>query len=709
MHTLRLLLGLSLAGCLALLLGSSTPPTPTATLTGTVFDETGNPVIGGSVSVYRGEDFVTGTMTDFDGHYRISLDTGRYDVVFAYVGYEELRVEGFEVHLGPANRLDTAFSNVGVDLDEVVVTAYKVDPMNVHETTQGLTYSSHGLRARARQRPARRKARRDQLRGVAQSSSPTTPAPARIQQGNMNKLSKLACACVLAGCTHEAGYVNADVAVVAPPTAEARSPYAGESYPTLVENAFALPRDAPLSTFGADVDVASYANVRRFISDGHRPPSGAVRTEELVNYFDYDYPAPTGNAPVAFATELGECPWNRGHQLLHIGLQARQLDDATLPPSNLVFLIDVSGSMNSPNKLPLLKQGYRLLAERLRPQDKVSIVVYAGAAGVVLEPTAGDDKRAITSAINKLSAGGSTAGAAGIKLAYQLAERNFVAGGNNRIILATDGDFNVGTTDNQTLEDYVDAKRQSGVFLSVLGFGTGNYRDARMQVLAEHGDGNAAYIDNLLEARKVLVEEFGGTLFTVAKDVKLQVEFNPAHVAAYRLLGYESRLLAPEDFNDDTKDAGDMGSGHTVTALYELIPAGTESDFLPSVEALKYQAVAKTPGTRSPSDELATVRMKYKHPDDARSQDKVEVSVGATAQAFAKTSNAFQWSAAVAGWSLLLRDSRYLAPEFGYPELLPLARASRKPDERGYRAECLRLMRAAAELPAPELLVEANR
>ena len=479
----------------------------------------------------------------------------------------------------------------------------------------------------------------------------------------------------------------------------------GEGYRHFRENAFTLPQNEPLSTFGADVDVAGYANVRRFINQGQVPPADAIRTEEMVNYFTYAYPQPTGKDPVVFSNELGACPWNAQHQLLRVGVQARELQTADLPASNLVFLLDVSGSMNAPDKLPLLKQSFKLLVDRLRPSDKVSIVVYAGAAGVVLPPTPGSERDSILAALDALSAGGSTAGGAGILLAYQLAEQHFIQGGNNRVVLATDGDFNVGTTRERELERLISEKREGGVYLSILGFGQGNYQDARMQTLAEKGNGNAAYIDNLLEAQKVLVAEFGGTLFTVAKDVKLQVEFNPACVAAYRLIGYESRLLNPEDFNDDRKDAGDMGSGHRVTALYELIPAGTKSTFLPKIEELKYQQKSKTTFGAN-NGELATVRMKYKAPDAKESKAKIEVSVPAKPSATA--SDDFRWAAAVAGWSLLLKRSELTAEGFGYGRLLELADGARGNDEKGYRAEALRLMEAAASLATPELVREGR-
>ncbi len=365
--------------------------------------------------------------------------------------------------------------------------------------------------------------------------------------------------------------------------------YNTESYAGIDENSYKDPLKAPYSTFSIDVDNASYSNVRRFINLGQEVPADAVRIEEMINYFKYDYPKATGEHPFSVYTETGICPWNKSHYLLHIGLRGKDIDKSELPPSNLVFLLDVSGSMDQPNKLPLLKSALKLLVNELRAQDRVAIVVYAGAAGVVLESTPGNHKEIIMQALDNLQAGGSTAGGQGIMLAYKIAEKNFIREGNNRIILATDGDFNVGVSDNASMERLVEEKRGLGVYMTVLGFGMGNIKDDKMEIIADKGNGNYAYIDNIQEARRVLVQEFGGTLFTIAKDVKFQIEFNPEYVKSYRLVGYENRLLADEDFNDDTKDAGEMGAGHTVTALYEIIPAGSDETGLPIIDPLRYQ------------------------------------------------------------------------------------------------------------------------
>ncbi|HEY3122230.1 MAG TPA: VWA domain-containing protein, partial [Vicinamibacteria bacterium] len=386
-----------------------------------------------------------------------------------------------------------------------------------------------------------------------------------------------------------------------------------EAYERIYENAFLDVLQHPLSTFAVDVDTASYANVRRFLTQGQLPPKDAVRIEELINYFPYDYSPPEGDAPFAVSTEVAACPWAARHKLVHIGLQGRRIPSADLPPRNLVFLIDVSGSMIDPQKLPLVKAGLSLLVDNLTERDHVAIVVYAGASGLALPPTPGDQKEKIREALAALEAGGSTAGGAGLVLAYKVAEEGFVEGGVNRVILATDGDFNVGVTSQGELVRLIEEKRRSGVALSVLGFGMGNLKDSTMEQLADHGNGNYAYIDSLQEARKVLVSEAGGTLVTIARDVKLQVEFNPRTVSAYRLIGYENRLMRAEEFNDDGKDAGEIGEGHSVTALYEVVPAGARVD-LPSVDPLKYQRPRVVAATAA-GGELLTVKVRYKSPD----------------------------------------------------------------------------------------------
>ncbi len=470
-----------------------------------------------------------------------------------------------------------------------------------------------------------------------------------------------------------------------------------ESYALIVENRWLAPRVSPLSTFSIDVDRASYSNIRRFISGGERPPIDAVRIEEMVNYFTYDYPAPRGEHPFAVVTDVARAPWNPDHRLVRIGIQGKRVDLEALPPSNLVFLLDVSGSMQPANKLPLLKKSLRLLVNELRPDDRVAIVVYAGAAGLVLESTPGDRREEILDAIENLEAGGSTAGGAGIRLAYKVAADHFIEGGNNRVILATDGDFNVGASSDSEMTRLIEEKRDGGVFLTVLGFGTGNVKDSKMEAIADHGNGNYAYIDNLLEARKVLVTEMGGTLLTIAKDVKIQVEFNPTRVQAYRLIGYENRLLAAEDFNDDTKDAGELGAGHSVTALYEVVPAGAPSVDTGSVDDLRYGPDGGDFGGASEfgesSDELMFVKLRYKQPEGTRSRLIEHPVPDRVASASADT----RFAAAVAAFGMLLRESEYCGG-FTLRDVSALARGALGEDPNGYRAEFVRLVEATREL-----------
>lgn len=467
-----------------------------------------------------------------------------------------------------------------------------------------------------------------------------------------------------------------------------------EEYDRIQENGFKSVADTPLSTFSIDVDPASYSNMRRFINRGELPPADAIRTEELVNYFSYDYPKPTGNDPVKITVEAGTCTWNTAHRLVRIGLKAKEIPTEQLPASNLVFLIDVSGSMWGANRLDLVKSSLKLLVNNLRNKDKVAIVTYAGSAGVKLEATSGGDKQKIREAIDELTAGGSTAGGAGIHLAYQIAKKNFISDGNNRIILCSDGDFNVGVSSAEGLEQLIEKERKSGVHLTVLGYGMGNYKDKKIQVLAEKGNGNHAYIDNLQEANRVLVGEFGATLHTVAKDVKLQVEFNPSQVQAYRLIGYESRLLKDEDFNNDAKDAGDMGAGHTVTAFYEVIPAGVKNEYVGKVDDLKYQKKEKMTLKPTGSDELLTVKLRYKAPDKDVSR-KMELPF--VDNKGDSVSSDFRFASAVAMFGQLLRDSDFKGTA-DYDKVIKLAKQGLNNDERGYRREFILLVEAAKGL-----------
>ena len=510
----------------------------------------------------------------------------------------------------------------------------------------------------------------------------------------------LLCLLALASCTgNTAKPMAAPESVVYAPEAAADyrhiSPsyyHNTESYAHVEENGFQLVGESPLSTFSIDVDRASYANVRRFIEDGQRPPVDAVRIEEMINYFPYEWEEVAGEHPFAVTTEVWEAPWRPEHRLVRIGLTAQSVDTRDLPPGNLVFLIDVSGSMESPDKLPLLKKAFALLVEQLRAEDRVAIAVYAGAAGLVLPSTPGDAREEILAALENLRAGGSTAGGEGIRLAYEVARENYIDGGNNRVILATDGDFNVGASSDGEMVRLVEKERESGVFLTVLGFGTGNLKDSKMEQIADHGNGNFHYVDSLLEARKVLVEEMGGTLLTLAKDVKVQVEFNPARAAGYRLIGYENRLLDAEDFNDDTEDAGELGAGHTVTALYEVVPAG-----LPvpggTVDDLRYQPEGETAVEGGFEEELMYVKVRYKDPDGSVSrlleQPVVEAPDG--------PSTDFRFAASVAGFGMLLRDSPHVG-DYTLGDVIGLAGRGQGQDPRGYRGEFIRLVETVRDL-----------
>lgn len=491
------------------------------------------------------------------------------------------------------------------------------------------------------------------------------------------------------------GAVTGVAAAPAPePWRWAQEPGNTEAYNVVDEHRFLTAAANPVSTFSIDVDAASYSNVRRYLSQGTLPPKDAVRLEELVNYFPYRYADRSGRHPFAVSTEVGPCPWAPEHRLVRIGLQARRVPTEDLPPSNLVFLIDVSGSMMSPDKLPLVQQAFRALVHELRAQDRVAIVVYAGAAGLVLPSTSGAEKAAILEAIDRLQAGGSTAGGAGIRLAYDVAREHFDREGNNRVILATDGDFNVGVSSDAEMVRLVEQRREEGTFLTVLGFGTGNLKDSKMEQMADKGNGHYAYIDSFREAQKVFVQEFGGTLFTVAKDVKIQVEFNPARVQSYRLLGYENRTLAREDFADDRKDAGELGSGHSVTALYEIMPVGATPVALDD-DSLTYQQVSIRPEANR-SGELMTVRLRYKDPQGSASrllEESVRDRSGGTA------SEDMRFASAVAAFALLLRDSEHRG-QASYEQVLSLARGARGEDPQGYRGEFIGMVETARTLSA---------
>jgi len=460
-----------------------------------------------------------------------------------------------------------------------------------------------------------------------------------------------------------------------------------ESYESFQENPFESAKSNPVSTFSIDVDNASYTNIRRFINNGQTVPKDAVRIEEMINFFKYDYAQPKQEHPFAIHTEYSDAPWNPNHKLLRIALKGEEIPTDKLPKSNFVFLVDVSGSMDSPNKLPLLKSSMKVLLDELRDDDRVSIVYYASGTGVLLEPTKASDKKKIVDAIDNMRAGGGTSGAAGLELAYEMAEKYFVKNGNNRIILATDGDFNIGKSSDEEMQELIEEKRKSGVYLTCLGFGMGNYKDSKLMTLSKKGNGNYAYIDNMQEANRFLGKEFKGSMFAIAKDVKIQIEFNPAHVQAYRLIGYEMRKLRNEDFTNDAIDAGELGSGHTVTALYEVIPTGVKSDFYSQSTALKY---TKNTASGNFKDELATVKFRYKKPDKNKSIEMVH-AVNNQSVNLTKASKDFKFASAVAWFGLKLRDSKLITNKES-KDIVKLAKQGIQNDEDGYKAEFIRLV-----------------
>jgi Ca-activated chloride channel homolog len=603
-------------------------------ITGTVTSSEDNAPLPGVSVLLKGT--TKGTSTDAKGNYSITVPSLKGTLVFSFVGFQSK-----EIKIQTSRVINVTLVVDATSLHEVTVTGEKKN----QGVSKGLQGKAAGVTTRSAPRAEKRKAEE------AQSVQPVF------------------------GYTAIDSYADVEENT--------------ESYAAISENGFHDATKDPLSTFSIDVDKASYSNIRRFINNGQRPPKDAIRIEEMINYFEYDYPQPKGEDPFEVFTEVSEAPWNAKHKLVHIGIQGKKISTDNLPPSNLVFLIDVSGSMADANKLPLVKQSFAMLVDQLRKEDHVAIVVYAGASGLVLEPTPGDEKNKIMEALDLLESGGSTAGGAGLKLAYATAKKHFKEGGNNRIILATDGDFNVGESSDASMEQLITDKRDQGIFLTVLGYGMGNYKDSKMEILADKGNGNYAYIDNISEARKMLVNEFGGTLFTIAKDVKLQLEFNPANVSAYRLIGYENRLLKSEDFNNDKKDAGELGSGHTVTALYEIIPVGVKSDVY-NIDELKYQKTTGTPVKYT--DELLTVKLRYKKPDGDVSK-LISHEVRDSKISLEKSSDNLKWSASVAAFGMLLRESDYVR-DFSYDQVVALAQSAKGLDNEGYRAEFISMAKS---------------
>jgi len=682
------------AACLHLVFAGTT-----GKITGIVIDkDSKSPIPGARVLI---EGTTMGTIVNaIDGSFVITnVPPGIYTIIAECIGYEKIKIDSVLVSVDCTTELNFELVSVAISLDSVVVIATRPD-IDKYETASVDRLSSSEIEALP----------------VSDTKDIIKSQSGFVSQGGALH--------VRGSRTGEKAYVNDGAAIrdqlggygaennngnksqpisrssrkmPVNPNTQYHPPYYNptnynnESYSAFVENEFRDVFDNPLSTFSIDVDAASYSNTRRYINDGYLPPVDAVRIEEFINYFDYDYPQPRGDDPFAIITEISKCPWNSKHRLIHIGLQGREIDPEDMPSSNLVFLIDVSGSMRPANKLPLLKSSFRLLVDQLRREDRVAIVVYAGAAGLVLPSTPGNHKNEIHQAIERLQSGGSTAGGAGIRLAYDIARQSYFPGGNNRVILATDGDFNVGPSSDAEMIQLIEDKREEGVFLTVLGFGVGNLKDSKMEQIADKGNGNFAYIDNILEGKKVLVNEMSGTLYTIAKDVKLQIEFNPALVKSYRLVGYENRLLAKEDFNDDTKDAGELGAGHTVTALYEIIPAGSREE-ITAVDPLKYQPTRISYVTND-SREVLTVKFRYKEPDGQKSK-LIEKILFDSDRTLVRSSENFRFSAAVAEFGMLLRDSKFKA-DASFDQVLRLAKKSKGKDDNGYRAEFIRLVETA--------------
>lgn len=681
------------------------------TITGTVIDVNSAPLPGANVFIKKSK---TSAVTNFDGKYTIKAEKGDI-LVFSFIG---MNTENVVVK--NSNVINVTLKESANQLQEVVTTAYASTKKKmttgsvvmIRGTAAGVAVLSNNQYLAA---PS------VTMRGVESISPKNEPMyivdgvpvkadqMAKINPNDIDdvKVLKDESAASLYGSKAANGAVvivtknelyknlsekelDKKLNIIRPIPAQPTQ----EDYDTFVENAFESPKTAPLSTFSIDVDNASYTNIRRFLNNGQEVPKDAVRVEEMVNFFKYNYPQPKDQHPFSINTEVSDSPWNSKNKILKIGLQGKNIPTNDLPASNLVFLIDVSGSMSDMNKLPLLKQSLKILVNELRAKDKVAIVVYAGAAGMVLKPTSGDEKKTIIEALDKLEAGGSTAGGAGIELAYKIASENFIKNGNNRVILATDGDFNVGSSSNSDMEKLIEEKRKTGVFLTCLGYGMGNYKDSKMEILADKGNGNYAYIDNIQEANRFLGKEFKGSMFAIAKDVKIQIEFNPKQVQAYRLIGYENRKLRPEDFKNDAIDAGELGSNHTVTALYEIIPAGVKSDYLNvQPDDLKYTKTETN--SANYSSELATIKFRYKKPDGDKSIEMIQV-IDNKSVPLDKASNDLKFSSAVAWFGLKLRDSKLIADKSS-EEIVKLAKQGISNDGEGYKAEFIRLVETSKQ------------
>lgn len=651
------------------------------TITGKMTDaKTGEAIAFGTVALYQKGVLIKGTESDIDGNYNFpEVNPGTYDIEASLLGYANQKIVDLVIKPGRTHKVDFQLSDDAILLDVgVQVLSFKVPLIQIDNTTQGATVTAEKIRN----------------------------LPSKGVDVIQNKGSNGEEVSIRGTRAKETVYFIDGIRVTGNIIPENHHGSGNtESYAEIKENKFVNVQDESLSTFALDVDRAAYSNVRRFINGGQLPPADAVRIEEMINYFVYDYPQPKGNDILGVTTHMTECPWNQGLKLLHVGVQSKKVDVKNLPPSNLVFLIDVSGSMGMPEKLPLVIASLKVLVNQLRPEDKVAIVTYAGSAGVALPSTFASEKQKIIDVLDVLQSGGSTAGAQGIITAYQIALENFIPKGNNRVILATDGDFNVGLSDNRGLEKLIEEKRNSGVFLSVLGYGMGNYKDDKIQILADKGNGNHAYIDDMTEAVKVLGDEFGGTMYTLAKDVKFQIEFNPDKVRYFRLVGYENRMLEKEDFNDDAKDGGELGMGHQMTAIYELVLADDQNGLL-SVDPLKYRDNPKTKDKKQYSDEWATIKFRYKDPDSSKSK-KWDQVISGPVKPLNSLHDDVRFSVAVTYAGMLLRGISTLDSK-SYEEMISLAASSKGKDKDGYRAEFVRLMKTASELAQSKELVIKN-
>ena len=669
-------LGVSVLGVIAVMVLAAAVAISPGWIAGSVRDQAGGPVVNAQV-------FVVGTsltaLSDSAGKYRIDgVPAGTHAVRGALIGYKTMEVRDVVVRDGHGTTVDLTLEQTAVEIQEMTVVSQGElllprDEASRNERERNPQPVSPQAGYRGEAFPGMEGLMLSPSTAVTESSAPPPSA----------------------GAVAPAGAATAKTA--APSTAPVFPREMNtENYAAVAESRFLPAADNPRSTFSIDVDAASYTNVRRFLTSGQRPPRDAVRVEEFLNYFRYDYPEPKGKDRFSVTTDVAVAPWAPEHRLLRVGIKGKSLKAEAVPPTNLVFLIDVSGSMRPENKLPLVKESFRLLVNELREQDRVAIVVYAGAAGLVLPPTPGCDKATILAALDRLEAGGSTAGGAGLRLAYDVARQSYARGSNNRVILATDGDFNVGESSDAAMVQLIEERRDQGIFLTVLGFGTGNLKDSRMEQIADKGNGHYAYVDNLKEGRRVFVREFAGTLMTLAKDVKIQVEFNPAKVQAYRLIGYENRALKNEDFADDRKDAGELGAGHTVTALYEIVPVGVP--FALAGDSLRYQTISLRSDTKR--DEWLTVQLRYKEPDGTTSRlqthpVRVRGRVG-------EPEGDFRFATAVAGFGMVLRNSEYRGAAT-LDQVLHLARSAESEDPDGERAEFVRLVESARTLILAEV------